>query len=52
MVCVVDSWMCYSNAKKVEETQEAYYLKLSDEKIDNLLVANIVTRRKKIGDET
>ena len=52
MICVVDAWMCYSNATKVEETQEAYYLKLSEEIIDNLLDANIVTRRRKILDKT
>ena len=50
-VCVVDSWMCYSNTTKVEETQEAYYLKLSEEMINNLLNANLVTRRRKIGDK-
>ena len=49
-MCVVDAWMCYSNATKVEETQEAYYLKLSEEMIDNFLGANLVTRRRKIGD--
>ena len=51
-MCVVDSWMCYSNITKVEETQEAYYLKLSEEMIDNLLDANLVTRRRKRGDKT
>ena len=44
--------MCYSNATKVEETQEAYYLKLSEEMIDNLLGANLVTRGQKRGDKT
>ena len=51
-MCVVDAWMCYSNAKNVEETQEAYYLKLSEEILDNLLDANLVTRRRKIVDKT
>ena len=51
-MCVVDAWMCYSNATKVEETQEGYYLKLSEENIDNLLDANLVTRRREIGDNT
>ena len=51
-MCVVDAWMCYSNATKVEETQEAYYLKLSEENIDNLLDANLVTRRRERGDNT
>ena len=51
-MCVVESWMCYINATKSEETQEAYYLKLSEEMIDNLLDANIVTIRPKIGDNT
>ena len=46
-MCVVDAWMCYSNKKKVEETQEAYYLKISEEMLDNLLDANLVTRIKK-----
>ena len=49
---VVDDWMRYSNATKVEETHEAYYLKLSEEIIDNLLDTNPVTRRRKIGDNT
>ena len=44
--------MCYSNVIKVKETQEAYYLKLSEEMIDNLLDANLVTRRRKRGDKT
>ena len=30
VMCIVDDLMCYSNAKKFEETQEAYYLKLLD----------------------
>ena len=51
-MCVVDSWMCYSNMKKVEETQEAYYLKLSEEIVDKFLDANLVTRRRKRGDKT
>ena len=51
-MCVVDAWMCYSNATKVKETQEAYQLKLSEEMIDNLLDANLVTIRQKIGDKT
>ena len=51
-MCVVDYWMCYSNMKKFEKTQEEYYLKLSEEIIDNLLDANIFTRRRKIGDKT
>ena len=46
-MCVVDAWMCYITAKKVEETQEAYYLKISEEMLDNLLDANLVTRIKK-----
>ena len=49
---VVDAWMCYINTTKVEETQEAYYLKLSEETNNNLLDANLVTRRRKIGDKT
>ena len=51
-MCVVYDCMCYSNARKVEETQEVYYLKLSEEMIYNLLGANLVTRRRKIGDNT
>ena len=51
-MCAVDTWMCYSNATKVEETQEAYYLKLSEEIFDYLLDANLVTKRRKIGDKT
>ena len=51
-MCVVNDRMCYSNATKVKETQEAYYLKLSEEMIDNLLDANLVARRRKIGDKT
>ena len=51
-MCVVDAWMCYSNAKKVEETQEAYYFKLSEEIIDNFLDANLVTIRQKRGYKT
>ena len=51
-MCVVDAWMCYSNVIKVKETQEAYYLKLSEEMIDNLLDDNLVTRRRKRGDKT
>ena len=50
-MCVVDSWMCYSNTTKVEETQEAYYLKLSEEMIDNMLDANLVTIIRKRGDK-
>ena len=49
---VVDAWMCCSNAKKFEETQEAYYLTLSEEMIDNLLDDNLVTRIRKRGDKT
>ena len=51
-MCVVDDCMCYSNTKKAEETEEAYYLKLSEEIIDNLLDDNLVTRRRKRGDKT
>ena len=51
-MCVVYSWMCYSNATKAEDTQEAYCLKISEEMIDNVLDANLVTRRQKIGDKT
>ena len=51
-MCVVNDWMCCSNATKVEETQEVYYLKLSEEMIDSLLYANLVTRRQKIRDKT
>ena len=50
-MCVVDAWMCYSNAKKVKETQEAYYLKLSEAIIDILLYADLLKRRSKIGDK-
>ena len=49
---VLYAWICNINAKKVEETQEVYYLKLSEEIIDNLLDANIFTRRRKRGDKT
>ena len=49
---VADIWMCYSNAKKVKETQEAYYLKISEEIIDIFLDSNIVTRGQKRGDNT
>ena len=52
VMCVVDAWMCYSNATNAEETQEAYYLKLSEEMINTLLDANLVTRRQKRGDKT
>ena len=48
----VDAWMCYSNAEKVKETQEAYYLKLSEEIIDIFLDANLVTRGRKRGYKT
>ena len=51
-MCVVDARTCYSKATKVEETQEAYYLKLSREMIDNFLGANLVTRRRKREDKT
>ena len=51
-MCVVYAWMCYSNVIKVEDTQEAYYLKLSEETIDNFLDANLVTRRRKREDKT
>ena len=51
-MCVVDACMCYSNTTKFDETQEVYYLKLSEEMIDNVLDDNIVTRRWKIGDKT
>ena len=51
-ICVLDDWMCYSIATKVEETQETYYSKISEEMIDNLLDANLVTRRRKRGDKT
>ena len=52
LMCVVDAWMCYSNATKVKGTQEEYYLKLSEEMIDNLLDSNLVTRIRKIVDKT
>ena len=48
-MCVADAWVCDSTATKVEETQEAYYLKLSEEMIDNLWDDNIVARRWKRG---
>ena len=51
-MCVVDARTCYSKATKVEETQEAYYLKLSEEMIDNLLDANTASRIRKIIDKT
>ena len=51
-MCAVYAWMCCSNVTKDKETQEAYYLKLSEEMIDNLLDANLVTIRRKIGDRT
>ena len=51
-MCLVDYWMFYSNVTKVKETQEVYYLKLSEEMVDNFLDANLVTRRRKRGDKT
>ena len=51
-MCVVYAWICYSNATNVENTQEAYYLKLPEKMIDNLLDANLVTRRRKRGYKT
>ena len=51
-MCLVDDWMFYSNVTKVEETQEVYYLKLSEGMVDNFLDANLVTRRRKRVDNT